>query len=121
MAKRKERPALAEFKAVVQVPLLETMVASVATLILSPDQVRKEFDELVEFGLITSVSPDALGGYQVSIRQSRVESPNAGLMFFSKAPTVLEAKAVALVKVHFLDSQGDWLNASEKMPTTRYR
>jgi len=121
MAKRKASYELPAFKSVIQLPLNPEMVDSVITLIATPKDILEALLELPQEGLIVTLSPNPQGGASCSIRNANPSSGNAGLMFFSNAPTPLEAIAVALVKLDFLEKSKDWETVGGKGFGTGYR
>lgn len=121
MSRKKKSEDLAPFREIIQVPLMPEMVDDVERLILTKDDVRRRFDDLPEYGLITTVSPDPKGGFTTSVRMAIASNGNAGLMYYSKGPTTVAAKAVALVKLDFLERLGDWSLVSTESTSPNYR
>jgi len=108
MPKRKNTSEQAPFKSVIQVALLPEMVDQVVHLVATPADVLAQMSKLPEYGLAVGINPNPTGGYSCSIRSLDAGSGNGGLMFFGNGPTPLEAIAVALVKLDFLERQTDW-------------
>jgi len=121
MRKKRDSAELAQFKAIISVPLLPKHIDQVEKLLMTPNDVILAYHRLPEYGLITTESPNPLGGYSCSARQSQVSSGNAGLQFYANGPDSTAAKAVLLVKLDFLDSLGDWTLVSTDTKTALYR
>jgi len=121
MAKRKNQAKLADFRQVIQVPLLEGWVEAIETKIAKPALLVEEFLNLPTFQLKIGLGPSMQGGFSASVMNCDGTSPNGGLMFFANAPTPQGAIALCMLKLDFLEQSGDWQTVADSSTPSGYR